>query len=119
MAVITYGMGVHWAREVMATLGHIHADILDLRTLLPWDKEAVASTVQKTNRVIILHEDTLTGGVGAEISAWINENCFNYLDAPVIRVASLDTPIPFAPTLESNFLPVGRLKNRIEELMAY
>ncbi|MBS1490008.1 MAG: dehydrogenase E1 component subunit alpha/beta [Bacteroidetes bacterium] len=118
-SIITYGMGVHWAKEILASLPDVKADLLDLRTLLPWDKDAVEQTVKKTNRVLILHEDTLTGGIGAEISAWINENCFSYLDAPVMRVASLDTPIPFAPTLENNFLPKGRLKNKIEELLQY
>jgi 2-oxoisovalerate dehydrogenase E1 component len=97
----------------------VHASILDLRTLLPWDKEAVAALVKKTNRVIVLHEDTLTGGVGAEISAWISEYCFRDLDAPVVRVASLDTPIPFAPTLEDNFLPKNRLIGAIETLLTY
>lgn len=119
ISIITYGMGVHWAKEVVESLPEINADIIDLRTLLPWDKEAVEATVKKTNRVLILHEDTLTGGIGAEISAWINEHCFNYLDAPVIRVASLDTPIPFTSALESNFLPKGRLKERILELANY
>ena len=97
----------------------VKADLLDLRTLLPWDKEAVMETVKKTNRVLILHEDTLTGGIGGEIAAWISEHCFNHLDAPVMRVASLDTAIPFAPTLESNFLPKGRLKGKLEELLAF
>jgi 2-oxoisovalerate dehydrogenase E1 component len=119
LSIITYGMGVHWAKEIMASLPAIKADILDLRTLLPWDKEAVEQTVKKTNRVLVFHEDTLTGGIGAEISAWINENLFQVLDAPVGRVASLDTPIPFAPMLENNFLPKVRLKKKIEELMAY
>src|SRR6185369_6810922 len=77
VSIITYGMGVHWAVDVMATLDHLKADILDLRTLLPWDQEAVAKTVRKNNRVIIFHEDTLTGGIGGEISAWISENCFS------------------------------------------
>ncbi len=90
-----------------------------MRTLLPWDKETVESSVRKTNRVLILHEDTLTGGVGAEISAWINENLFDQLDAPAMRVASLDTPVPFAPTLEKNFLPRGKVKAKIEELLRY
>jgi 2-oxoisovalerate dehydrogenase E1 component len=112
-------MGVHWALEILDTMPEIQADVLDLRTLLPWDKEAVMNTVKKTNRVLILHEDTLTGGIGAEISAWINEHCFKYLDAPVIRAASLDTPIPFAPTLEQNFLPKGRLKSKIRELLEF
>ena len=116
LSIFTYGMGVHWAKEIMETLPNISAEIIDLRTLLPWDKESIRASVQKTNRALILHEDTLTGGIGAEISAWINEHCFNSLDAPVIRVASLDTPIPFAPALEQNFLPKGRLKQKIEEL---
>jgi 2-oxoisovalerate dehydrogenase E1 component len=119
LSIITYGMGVHWAQEVLASMSDVKADLLDLRTLLPWDKEAVAETVKKTNRVLIFHEDTLTGGVGAEISAWISEHCFKHLDAPVLREASLDTPIPFAPTLEQNFLPKGRLKARIEELLKF
>ena len=119
LSIITYGMGVHWALEILSSMDHVKADVLDLRTLLPWDKEAVEHTVSKTSRVLILHEDTLTGGIGAEISAWINEHCFDKLDAPVMRVASLDTPIPFAPTLERNFLPKGRLKGKIEELLKY
>jgi 2-oxoisovalerate dehydrogenase E1 component len=119
LSIITYGMGVHWAAELLASIPDIKADIIDLRTLLPWDTEAVMNTVKKTNRVIVLHEDTLTGGVGAEISAWINEYCFRHLDAPVLRVASLDTPIPFAPTLEQNFLPKERLREAITTLMAY
>jgi 2-oxoisovalerate dehydrogenase E1 component len=87
--------------------------------LLPWDQEAVAASVKKTSRVLILHEDSLTGGIGAEISAWINEHCFQYLDAPVKRVASLDTPVPFAPALEQNFLPKGRLREAIEDLLKF
>jgi 2-oxoisovalerate dehydrogenase E1 component len=119
LSIITYGMGVHWAVEIMQSMPDIKADILDLRTLLPWDKDAVEESVKKTNRVIILHEDTLTGGIGGEISAWINEHCFTHLDAPVMRVASLDTPIPFAPTLEENFLPKIRLRSTIEELLKF
>ncbi|MFN5168022.1 MAG: thiamine pyrophosphate-dependent enzyme [Cyclobacteriaceae bacterium] len=119
LSIITYGMGVHWAKEVLASMPDVQADVLDLRTLLPWDKEAVAATVRKTSRVLILHEDTLTGGIGGEISAWISEHCFEHLDAPVMRVASLDTAIPFAPTLERNFLPTERLKPAIGRLMQY
>jgi 2-oxoisovalerate dehydrogenase E1 component len=118
LSIITYGMGVHWAKEAVANLG-LQADILDLRTLLPWDQEAVADTVKKTGRVIVLHEDTLTGGIGGEIAAWISEHCFRHLDAPVMRVASLDTAIPFAPTLEKNFLPQQRLVTTIQELLAF
>jgi len=119
LSIITYGMGVHWAQEIISNLPEINADILDLRTLLPWDKEAVLESVKKTNRVLVLHEDTLTGGIGAEIAAWISEHAFSYLDAPVKRVASLDTAIPFASTLENNFLPKGRIKNAIEELLKF
>ncbi len=119
ISIITYGMGVHWAKEIVSSIPGVHADILDLRTLLPWDKEAVLATVKKTNRVLVLHEDTLTGGIGAEIAAWISEHAFSFLDAPVKRVASLDTAIPFASTLENNFLPKGRLKGAIEELLSY
>lgn len=119
LSIITYGMGVHWALEAMAGLPEWQADIIDLRTLLPWDKELVADTVRKTSRVLILHEDTLTGGIGAEIAAWITEHCFRWLDAPVLRVASLDTPIPFAPTLENNFLPRGRLGEKVKEIMNF
>lgn len=118
LSIITYGMGVHWAIEAIEAMGHA-ADILDLRTLIPWDKEAVVETVRKTNRVLILHEDTLTGGIGGEIAAWIGEHCFSDLDAPVMRVASLDTAIPFAPTLEKNFLPQQRLKGAIQALIDY
>jgi 2-oxoisovalerate dehydrogenase E1 component len=119
LSIITYGMGVHWAAQILATMPNIKADLLDLRTLLPWDKDAVRETVMKTNRVLVLHEDTLTGGIGAEISAWITEYCFKYLDAPVVREASLDTAIPFAPTLENNFLPKGRLTQKIEDLLKF
>jgi 2-oxoisovalerate dehydrogenase E1 component len=119
LSIITYGMGVHWALEILSGMPEVRADVLDLRTLLPWDQEAVAATVKKTNRVLILHEDTLTGGIGAELSAWIAEHCFEYLDAPVKRLGGLDTPIPFAPTLEQNFLPKGRMKDAIEELLEF
>ncbi|MBM3177481.1 MAG: dehydrogenase E1 component subunit alpha/beta [Bacteroidetes bacterium] len=119
LSIITYGMGVHWAMETLGTMPEISAEVIDLRTLLPWDKDAVADTVRRTHRALVLHEDTLTGGIGAEISAWINENCFESLDAPVKRVASLDTAVPFAPTLEKNFLPAGRLPDAIRELLAY
>jgi 2-oxoisovalerate dehydrogenase E1 component len=118
VSIITYGMGVHWALEALKEL-QVKADVIDLRTLLPWDKDMVEETVRKTNRVVILHEDSLTGGIGAEISAWINENYFKYLDAPVTRVAAQDTPIPFAPTLERNYLPKIRLKAAIETVTKF
>lgn len=117
--IITYGMGVHWALNLLNESPELSVAVLDLRTLLPWDKEGVAEIVKKTGKVLVLHEDTLTGGIGAEIAAWVNEHCFEYLDAPVMREASLDTPIPFSPPLEKNFLPVDRLKIKLEQLMAY
>ncbi len=117
--IITYGMGVHWATDTLDAMPEASVEVIDLRTLLPWDKTAVETSVRKTNRVLILHEDTLTGGVGAEISAWISEHCFSALDAPIMRVASLDTAIPFAPTLEANFLPKARLKAALRELLSY
>lgn len=119
LSIITYGMGVHWAKEILNEMPNVSADVIDLRTLLPWDKEMVTETVEKTSRVLILHEDSITGGIGAEISAWINEYCFKLLDAPVKRVAALDTPVPFAPTLEQNFLPKIRLREAIESLLKY
>ncbi len=118
VSIITYGMGVHWASKVVKEL-ELSADILDLRTLLPWDKEAVEQTVKKTGKVIVLHEDCLTGGIAGEISAWIAEHCFEHLDAPIARVASIDTPVPFAASLEEQFLPMARLKEKVIELLAY
>ena len=118
LSIITYGLGVHWALAACRELG-IVADIVDLRTLLPWDTEAVGRSVRKTGRVLILHEDTLTGGLGGEIAAWIAENCFSSLDAPVRRVAALDTAVPFAPALEANFLPTQRLREQLRALRDY
>ena len=119
LTIDTYGMGVHWSLDALKDMPDVTADVIDLRTLLPWDKETVAESVRRNNRVLIVHEDTLVGGIGAEIAAWINENCFEHLDAPVRRVASLDTPIPFAPTLEANFLPTGRVATAIRDLVRY
>jgi 2-oxoisovalerate dehydrogenase E1 component len=118
LSIITYGLGVHWAKEVVDEL-KLSADILDLRTLLPWDKSAVEESVKKTNKVIILHEDCLTGGIGGEISAWITEYHFKYLDAPVMRCGSLDTPVPFATVLEKNFLPKERFRSKLLTLYNY
>jgi len=118
VTIVTYGLGVHWALSACKEL-NIKADILDLRTLLPWDTEAVGRSVRKNGRVLILHEDTLTGGLGGEIAAWIAENCFSQLDAPVRRVASLDTAVPFAPPLEAGFLPQQRLREQLLALRNY
>ncbi|WP_266203835.1 alpha-ketoacid dehydrogenase subunit alpha/beta [Pontibacter kalidii] len=119
LTIITYGMGVHWAKQLQQELTDASIEILDLRSLLPWDKEAVRSAVEKTGRVIILHEDTMTGGIGGEIAAWISEHCFELLDAPVARVASLDTAVPFAPPLEQEFLPRQRLREKAEAMLNY
>ena len=119
ISIITYGMGVHWAKALAEEMKDISLEVIDLRTLTPWDTETVADSVKKTNKALILHEDTLIGGIGAEISAWISEHLFQYLDAPVARIASLDTPVPFTKTLEENFLPVKRLKEKIIELKEY
>jgi 2-oxoisovalerate dehydrogenase E1 component len=118
VTIVTYGLGVHWALSACKEL-NIKADIIDLRTLLPWDTEAVGRSVRKNGRVLILHEDTLTGGLGGEIAAWIAENCFANLDAPVRRVASLDTAVPFAPPLEAGFLPQQRLREQLLALRNY
>lgn len=117
--IITYGMGVHWAIEAATELQYFDIEILDLRSLIPWDKEAVANSVKKTGKVLILHEDTLTGGIGGEISAWIAQNLFEHLDAPIYRTASLDTPVPFAIPLEKNFLAKSRLINDLNSLLSY
>ena len=118
-SIITYGIGVHWALEFLEENPNISADLLDLRTLLPFDKEAVLETVHKTGRVIVLHEDTITGGLASELSAFITENAFDALDAPVMRSASLDTPVPFAGKLEWEFLPKKRFANQVEDLLAF
>ncbi len=119
LTIITYGMGVHWAKEYAEKHPNESIYILDLRTLLPLDYEAVKEAVEATGKVLILHEDTLTGGIGGELSAWISENCFELLDAPVLRCASLDTPVPFAIPLEQNFLAKNRLDATIEKLLNY
>ncbi|MFZ1798249.1 MAG: dehydrogenase E1 component subunit alpha/beta [Chitinophagaceae bacterium] len=119
ISIITYGAGVHWALEYAEQHPEISFDILDLRTLAPLDYEAIENCVKKTGRILILHEDTLIGGIGGEIVAWIMENCFAYLDAPVMRCAGLDTPIPFNTDLEKNFMAKSRLDNNIEKLMKY
>ncbi len=118
VSIITYGMAVHWALEYCEKNG-VDADIVDLRTLLPWDQEAVLTSVRKTGRVMVFHEDCVTGGIGAEIAAWIAENAFQHLDAPVKRIGSLDTPVPFAISLEKNFLPPARFEKAMAELLSF
>lgn len=117
--IITYGAGVHWAKEALTKFPDTSAEIIDLRTLLPLDTESIYTAVKKTGKVIVLHEDCMMGGIGGELAAIISENCFEYLDAPVIRVASLDTPVPFAVALEEQFLPKERLISAISSLLNY
>lgn len=117
-SIITYGYGVHWAKDIVEE-HNLDVEIIDLRTLLPFDKDIIIETIRKTNRVLLLQEDTMTGGVMAEISAFINENLFQYLDAPVVRVGSLNTPVPFADDLEDNFLPKNRILEKLEFVMNY
>jgi 2-oxoisovalerate dehydrogenase E1 component len=119
VSIISYGAGVHWAMALAAQKPEISFHILDLRSLLPLDYDAIRESVSKTGKVVVLHEDTLTGGIGGEISAWIGEHCFEMLDAPVLRCASLDTAIPFNIELEKNFLANSRLWETVEKLLAY
>ncbi len=119
LTIITYGLGVHWAKNYADDHSELSIEILDLRTLLPLDTEAIYSAARKTGRVIILHEDCMTGGIGGELVALILENCFESLDAPVTRVASIDTPVPFAAQLEEQFLPKSRLDQAINKILNY
>ncbi len=116
--VVTYGNAVHWAKHAAEEMG-ADIEVIDLRTLLPLDYETIAASVKKTNRVLLLHEDTMIGGIGGELAAYISEHLFEHLDAPVKRVASLDTPFPFAKDLERQFMPQERLVIALEELLAY
>ncbi|MFM6946972.1 MAG: thiamine pyrophosphate-dependent enzyme [Flavobacteriales bacterium] len=119
LTILTYGLGVHWALEATAQRPGVSVEILDLRTLLPLDQKAIIAAASKTGRVLVLHEDTMTGGIGGELVALVNEHCFESLDAPVLRVASLDTPVPFAADLEQQFLAQSRLLTVMDQLLAY
>ncbi len=119
ISIITYGMGVHWALDYADKHRDLSIDILDLRTLLPLDYDAIKEAVGRTGKVLLLHEDCLTGGIGGELAAWIAEHCFELLDAPILRCASLDTPVPFAIELEQNFLANSRLHETVQRLMSY
>lgn len=119
ITIVTYGMGVHWAMETLKNNSSISADLIDLRTLVPLDTETIFGSVKKTGRVIILHEATLFNGIGGELSALITENCFEYLDAPIKRVASIETPIPFISQLEQNFLPKKRFEEELLKLVEF
>lgn len=119
VSIITYGMGVHWAIELLEKHPEISADLVDLRTLAPLDVETIYASVKKTGRAFILHEDTITGGIGGELSALISEHCFEYLDAPIAREGSLDTPVPMNADLEINFLPKERFAKKLADLIKY
>ena len=119
VTIIAFGAAVHWALETLEQYPTISADLLDLRTLQPLDTEAIFASVKKTGRAIIYQEDSLFGGVASDISSMIMENCFEFLDAPVKRVASLETPIPFTKALEDQYLPKGRFESALLELINY
>lgn len=119
ITIVSYGLGVHWAMEMLDKHPEIKADLIDLRTLVPLDREAILKSVNQTGKAIILHEDTLTGGIGGELASIINENCFENLDAPVVRCGSLDTPVPMNADLEWNFLPKARFEEALLKLWKY
>jgi len=119
LTIVTYGMGVHWALKALDENSTISADLIDLRTLVPLDKDAILNSVRKTGKVIILHEDTVYGGIGGELSAIISEECFESLDAPVMRCGSLETPVPFAAALEEDFLANKRFTEKLIQLFNY
>ncbi len=122
ISIITYGSAVHWSLEAADILSkeNVDVEVLDLRSLMPLDTEAIFSSVKKTGKVLIVHEDSLTGGIGGEIAALISDNCFQYLDAPIKRVAALDAPVPYAPTLEEYFLPnTEKVVKALRELEAF
>ena len=119
ISIITYGMGVHWALDVLKNNPDISADLVDLRTLVPLDKGMVLNSVKKTGKAIVLHEDCMIGGFGADLASIISDECFEFLDAPVRRSASMDTPVPFAIDLEDTFLAKKRFETQLKELLAY
>ncbi|MBL6668206.1 MAG: dehydrogenase E1 component subunit alpha/beta [Crocinitomicaceae bacterium] len=119
LTIITYGLGVHWAIEEMNNRPEIQAEIIDLRSLVPLDTETVYTSVKKTGRAIVLHEDCISGGIGGELTALITEHCFEFLDAPVLRVGSLNSPVPFAATIEAIFLPQDRFTKAVDQLLNY
>lgn len=119
VTIISFGAAVHWALDTLEKNPDVDADLLDLRTLQPLDKDSIFSSVKKTGKVIILQEDSVFGGIGSDIAAMINEECFEYLDAPVKRVGSLETPVPFAKALEEGYLPKARFEAKLLELLQY
>ena len=119
LTLVTYGLGVHWGMEVLKEEKYAGIELIDLRTLAPLDYKTVMTSVKKTGRVVVLHEDSLTGGIGGELASRITEECFEYLDAPVTRCASLDTPIPFNAGLEVNFMANNRLRTTLDKVLSY
>lgn len=119
VSIITYGNGVHWALNILKEFPDHSIEIVDLRSILPWDKALVGETVKKTGRILLLSEDNLTGGFISEIAAWIMENQFEFLDSPVLRCASDDTPIPFSKNLEKGYLAESKLKEKLNQLLDY
>jgi 2-oxoisovalerate dehydrogenase E1 component len=119
LTLVTYGLGVHWGMDVLKEEKYAGIELIDLRTLAPLDYETVMTSVKKTGRVVVLHEDSLTGGIGGELASRITEECFEYLDAPVTRCASLDTPIPFNAGLEVNFMANNRLRTTLDKVLSY
>ena len=119
ITIVSYGAGVHWALDTLEKNPDISADLIDLRTLAPLDMEAIYTSVEKTGKLIILQEDSMFGGIASDISAMVMENKFQYLDGPVKRVASMETPIPFAKKLEDNYLPKNRFLIALKELLEY
>jgi 2-oxoisovalerate dehydrogenase E1 component len=117
--IITYGMGVLWAKAYQQAHSDQSIYILDLRTLSPLDYTAIELSVKATGKLMLLHEDNLTGGIAGEISAWVAEHCFTHLDAPIMRCASLDTPIPFNKTLEKQYMANDRLEEMMEKLLDF
>ncbi|WP_415867165.1 transketolase C-terminal domain-containing protein [Thalassobellus suaedae] len=117
--MISYGAATHWALETLGKNPTINADVIDLRTLQPLDTETIYNSVKKTGKAIILQEDSLFGGIASDISAGIMENCFQYLDAPVKRVVSMESPIPFASQLEQQYLPKDRFESALKSLLDY
>ncbi len=119
VTIVTYGAGVHWALDTLEKQQNISADLIDLRTLSPLDTEAIYTSVRKTGKLIILQEDSMFGGMASDISALVSEHCFESLDAPIKRVASLETPIPFAQNLEEQYLSKNKFEGALKNLMAY
>ena len=119
ITIITYGAGVHWALKTLEDISDVAVDLIDLRTLSPLDTESIFKSVKKTGKVIILQEDSMFGGIASDISAMIMEECFKYLDAPVKRIASMETPVPFAANLEVQYLPIKKFKSALLEMLAY